>query len=70
MLTDISWKFDVIALSKTWNDEKNKSTFSPLNIQGYHTYTVITGSSQHGGCGFYINNSLSPLNGDRPIVAD
>ena len=60
LLIDLAWEFDVIAVTETWNDEKNKSNFTPPLLEGYHPYTGITGSSQKGGCGLYIKDSLSP----------
>ena len=60
LLTDLSWNFDIIALSETWNDEKNKSNFTAPIIDGYHTYSGTTGSSQKGGCGLYVSENLSP----------
>ena len=59
LLTDLSWNFDIIALSETRNDEKNKANFSPTKIPGYHPYTGMTGSSQNGGCGFYIKSNIT-----------
>ena len=61
LLTDLDWNFNVIALSETWNDEKNKNNFTPPIIDGYHAYTGTTGSSLKGGCGFYISEQLSPI---------
>jgi exonuclease III len=60
LLADIAWEFDVIAVSETWNDVNNQINFSPPLLNGYHPYTGSTGSSQNGGCGFYISESLSP----------
>ena len=60
LLQDLSWNFDVIAVSETWNDEKNKSNFTAPILEGYHKYTGTTGSSQKGGCGAYVRESLSP----------
>ena len=59
LLADLAWNFDVIALSETRNDEKNKSNFTPAIIDGYHTYDGVTGSSQNGGVGFYVKDTLT-----------
>ena len=61
LLTDLSWNFNIIALTETWNDEKNKSNFTAPIIEGYHKYSGTTGSSQKGGCGFYVSEHLSPI---------
>ena len=61
LLTDLDWNFNVIALSETWTDAKNKSNFTPPIIEGYHPYSGTFGSSQNGGCGFYISDKLSPI---------
>ena len=60
LLADLAWNFDVIALSETRNDEKNKANFTPAIIDGYHTYDGTTGSSQNGGVGFYVKDTLTP----------
>ena len=57
LLNDLDFKFDVLAVTETWNCEKNK--FSPHCIEGYHQYYGNTGSSGKGGCGFYINDTLN-----------
>ena len=49
LLDDLTWNFDVIALSETWNDENNKSNFTPKLLEGYTQYVGTTGSSQKGG---------------------
>ncbi len=59
LLVDLAWNFDIIALSETWNDKKNETNFTPPLLEGYHPYSGSTGSSQNGGCGFYISDSLS-----------
>ena len=59
LLTDLSWNFDIIALTETRNDEKTKANFSPKKIPGYHPYSGRTGSSQNGGCGFYIKDNIT-----------
>ena len=61
LLTDLGWNFNVIAVSETWNDEKNTSNFTAPKIDGYHDYLGITGSSLKGGCGLYVSDLLSPI---------
>ena len=58
---DLAWNFDVIALSETWNDEKNKNDFTPPILEGYHSYVGSTGSSQNGGVGYYIKDTLTAI---------
>ena len=57
----MDYAFDVIALSETWNPEKNKQNFSPKTIEGYHEYIGVEGSSLKGGCGFYVKDSFTPI---------
>ena len=59
LLTNLAFTFDVIALSETWNPEDKCHKFMPPILQGYHTYTGITGNTMKGGCGFYIKESVS-----------
>ena len=60
LLADLAWNFDIIALSETRNDEKNQVNFSAKQLDGYHDYVGTTGSSQNGGCGFYVKETLTP----------
>ena len=53
------YRFDIIALTETWNDEKNKHLFQAGNLDDYYPYEGITGNSLKGGCGFYINKSIT-----------
>ena len=58
LLYDLEYKFDVLALSETWNPEDSKDRFVAKQLEGYHEYYGITGSSRKGGCGFYVRNDL------------
>ena len=59
LLTSIELKFDIIALTETWNHENKKNMFIPPIIEGYLPYEGTTGSSLKGGCGFYIKDTLN-----------
>ena len=59
LLNDIDYQFDIIALTETWNDEKNKHLFQAGILDDYYQYEGITGNSLKGGCGFYINKSIT-----------
>jgi len=61
LLNNLEFKFDVIALSETWNPESKSHTFQPPILEGYNNYNGNTGSSLKGGCGFYISKDLKPL---------
>ena len=61
LLHDLDYSFDIIALSETWNPEKNKDSFSPKKIEGYLDYHGVTGSSLKGGCGFYVKDNFTPI---------
>ena len=58
LTTIVDLKFDVIALTETWNSEDKKHLFMPPTIEGYLPYEGITGSTMKGGCGFYIRNTI------------
>ena len=53
-------KFDIIAVSETWNPDY-KHTFHPPHLDGYLEYKGTPGSSLKGGCGLYINTELKPI---------
>ena len=59
LIADLEFKFDVVAVSETWNPEDKKHKFTPPVIEGYSPYLGTTGSSLKGGCGMYINSDLS-----------
>ena len=61
LLASLEFKFDIVALSETWNPEYKKHTFRPPVIDGYSSYKGTTGSSLKGGCGLYISDELKPL---------
>ena len=58
LLTDLEFKFDLIAVTETWNPEEKKHKFSPPIFEGYSPYIGTTGSSLKGGCGLYVNADL------------
>ena len=59
LVADLEFKFDIIAVTETWNPEEKKHKFTPPIMQGYSPYQGITGSSLKGGCGVYVNTDLS-----------
>ena len=59
LLADLEFKFDVVAVTETWNPEEKKHKFTPPIMEGYSAYVGTTGSSLKGGCGVYINSDLS-----------
>jgi hypothetical protein len=58
LLVDLEFKFDLIAVTETWNPEDKKHKFSPPIFEGYSPYIGSTGSTLKGGCGLYINDDL------------
>ena len=58
LITDLEFKFDVIAVTETCNPEDKKHKFTPPIFEGYSPYLGSTGSSLKGGCGFYVNSDL------------
>ena len=61
LLANLEHKFDVVALTETWNPDYKEHTFQPPIIDGYKPYKGTTGSSLKGGCGVYISDDLKPL---------
>jgi hypothetical protein len=61
MLSNLEFKFDVIALTETWNPDYKKHTFQPPIIDGYKPFKGTNGSSLKGGCGLYISDEHKPL---------
>ena len=58
LLNNLDFKFNVIALSETWNHESKKYLFTNEKLPGYQTYQVSTGNSLKSGCGFFISDEL------------
>ena len=58
LITDLDFKFDIIALTETWNSNEKKHLFQAGNLAGYQQYLGITGTTIKSGCGFYISNQL------------
>ena len=61
LLATHEFKFDIIALTETWNPDYKVHTFQPPIIPGYKPYKGTTGSSLKGGCGVYVSDELKPL---------
>ena len=61
LLHDLDHNFDIIALTETWNPENKKHLFSPKNIENYHDYIGVTGTTSKSGAGLYIHKDLKPL---------
>ena len=61
LLAKHEFKFDIVALTETWNPDYKEHNFQPPIIPGYKPYKGTTGSSLKGGCGLYINEDLKPL---------
>ena len=61
LLSNLQFKFDIIALTETWNPDYNDHRFHPPIITGYKPYTGTTGSTLKGGCGLYISDDYKPL---------
>jgi len=61
LLSDLEFKFDVVALTETWNPDDKNHKFQPPIINGYSKYNGTTGNSLKGGCGLYLNSDLKAL---------
>ena len=58
LLDNLDHRFGVIALTETWHSAKNNEAIKNLVIDGYQPYHGTPGSTQKGGCGFFVANSL------------
>ena len=58
LLTDLDYKFHIIALSETWYSN-NSVKLKPPHLEGYYPYVGIAGHTLKAGCGFYINTAIS-----------
>ena len=56
LCTNLDYTFDVIAVTETWNAEKNKDKFIPKFLPGYEKYNGIRGTTLKSGCGLYIKS--------------
>ena len=45
LLANLEFKFDIIALSETWNPDYKEHSFNPPIIDGYKPYKGTTGST-------------------------
>ena len=57
LIDHLDYKFDVVALSETWETKEN-TTFTSRNLPGYQKFEGTKSSSKKGGCEFYIKNSI------------
>ena len=62
LCTGLDYYFDIIAVTETWNSEKNKDKFIPKKLEGYETYNGLTGTTLKSGCGLYIRSGLTYVN--------
>ena len=58
LIDNLDHKFIVIALTETWHSAKNNEAIKNLVIEGYQPYYGTPGSTQNGGCGFFVANNL------------
>ena len=61
LLAKHEFKFDIVAVSETWNPDYKEHTFQPPILAGYKPYKGTSGSSLKGGCGIYISDELKPF---------
>ena len=60
LLASLEFKFDIVAVTETWNPGYKEETFQPPILTGYNHYKGTTGSSLKGGCGLYVSTDLQP----------
>ena len=52
LITNLEFKFSVIAISETWTSESKINIYKPNNLKG------IKGKTLKSGCGFYIRDDI------------
>ena len=57
-LEKLNFKFDIIAVTETWECKTNEHVFTPIKLIGYKEYEGQPGSTHKGGCGLYIKNDF------------
>ena len=57
LLSDLEYQFDVIVLTETWHNDNNPSVIAGI-LPGYQKYESTSGSTNKGGCGLYIKNTI------------
>ena len=64
-LNQLEFKFDIIAITESWECKTNEHMFNPIILTEYNDYEGQPGSTRNGGCGLYINKDLDyiPRNG-------
>ena len=58
LLENLNHKFDIIALTETWNPEEKSKIFKAGHIADYQDYTGTTGKTIKSGCGFYVSDKI------------
>ena len=53
-LKNLNFKFDITAVTETWECGTNKHIFTPIKLVDYKEYEGQPGSTCKGGCGLYI----------------
>ena len=57
-LENLNLKFDIIAVTETWECATNKHMFTPITLIDYKGYEGQPGSTRKEGCGLYIRDDL------------
>ena len=55
VLHNISYKFDIIALTENWLDTHDVNCF---DIEGYQVIHTVRESKKGGGCSIYVNSAV------------
>lgn len=58
LITQLDYKFGIIALSETWNPKDKSHKFNAGDLEGYQKYTGTSGTTLKSGCGFYVRNDI------------
>ena len=58
LCTNLDYSLDIIAVSETWNADKNKDKFIPKRLDGYDKYLGIRGTTLKSGCGLYLRSGM------------
>ena len=59
LISNLGHKLSVIAVTKTWTPNNDKSDNKPKTLEGYQNYHGVKGKSLKSRCGFYVKEGIN-----------